>query len=105
MAKQEDIDGQLFTFQTNQSDLLIAIPTMRQFYHIAIRSVQKHLRLTLCVLCCTMLMDAKSQIGDFRNELALGVSGGYTINNVGFTPEIPQNSQGGYTAEIGRAHV
>ena len=73
---------------------------MRQFYHIAILSVQKHLRLTLCVLCCTMLMDAKSQIGDFRNELALGVSGGYTINNVGFTPEIPQNSLGGYTAGV-----
>ena len=36
----------------------------------------------------------KAQIGDHRNELAIGVNGGYVMSNVGFTP-----------SEIGRAHV
>ena len=40
---------------------------------------------------------AMAQIGEHRNDLAIGFGGGYTLSNVGFTPEIPQKMLGGCT--------
>lgn len=56
----------------------------------------------LLLLAATMLMalpplKAGAQIGEHRNDLAIGVSGGYTLSSVGFTPEIPQKMLGGMT--------
>lgn len=39
----------------------------------------------------------KAQIGDHRNELAIGVNGGYVMSNVGFTPSVTQKMHGGLT--------
>ena len=58
----------------------------------------KYIRISLGILFFMTFLHAKSQIGDFRNELAVGVTGGYTMSSVGFVPDIPQNSLGGYTA-------
>lgn len=41
---------------------------------------------------------AYSQIGDYRTDLAVGVNGGYTMSNVGFSPNVPQSQLGGITA-------
>ena len=41
---------------------------------------------------------AYSQIGDYRTDLAVGVNGGYTMRNVGFSPNVPQSQLGGITA-------
>ena len=41
-----------------------------------------------------------AQVGEYRNEIALGVNGGYTMSNVGFNPDIPQTNLGGMTAGI-----
>jgi hypothetical protein len=40
---------------------------------------------------------AKAQVGDYRNELAVGVNGGLIMSSIGFTPTIPQNQLKGKT--------
>ena len=39
----------------------------------------------------------RAQIGDHRNELAIGFNGGYVMSNVGFTPSVTQKMHGGLT--------
>ena len=41
--------------------------------------------------CSLFISPARAQIGDYRNELAVGFNGGLTMSNIGFTPTIPQN--------------
>lgn len=43
---------------------------------------------------------AQAQIGDHRNDLAIGLSGGYVMSTVGFTPKVTQNQHGGTTAGL-----
>ena len=38
---------------------------------------------------------AKAQIGEHRDEFAVGVSGGYVMSSINFQPEVPQNQLGG----------
>lgn len=58
----------------------------------------KQLRILLfSAVCCLWCGNAFSQIGEYRSEVALGVNGGYTLSNVGFEPEVPQNMIGGIT--------
>ncbi|MGN0282838.1 MAG: porin family protein [Prevotella sp.] len=45
-------------------------------------------------------MIAHAQIGDHRNEIAVGVNGGYTMSSVGFSPNVPQKALGGATAGL-----
>lgn len=45
-------------------------------------------------------LKAAAQIGDHRNELAVGVNGGYTMSTVGFNPNIPQSQLGGMTGGL-----
>lgn len=40
---------------------------------------------------------AKAQVGDYRNELAIGVNGGYVMSNVAFVTKVPQTLLGGIT--------
>lgn len=39
----------------------------------------------------------RAQIGDHRNELAIGFNGGYVMSNVGFTPSVTQKMHSGLT--------
>jgi hypothetical protein len=50
------------------------------------------------VLLLPVAMSA--QVGEYRNDLAVGVNGGYTLSKVGFTPSIPQNMLGGFTGGV-----
>ena len=43
---------------------------------------------------------ASAQVGEHRNELAVGFSGGYVMSNVGFMPEVPQDWHGGITGGL-----
>ena len=43
---------------------------------------------------------ASAQVGEYRTDLAVGVSGGYMLSNVGFIPEVPQNMLGGLTGGL-----
>ena len=40
---------------------------------------------------------AYAQIGEHRNDLAIGFNGGYVMSNVGFTPTVSQKMHGGLT--------
>ena len=42
-------------------------------------------------------LTADAQIGEYRNELAVGVNGGVALSSVSFTPEVPQGQQLGKT--------
>lgn len=55
--------------------------------------------LPLCLLTFLPLL-AHAQVGDYRTDLAIGVNGGYIMNKVSFTPEVPQLYQGGVTAGL-----
>ena len=57
-------------------------------------------KMAAMLLICLVSQTAKAQVGDYRSELAFGVSGGYMLSNVGFNPEIPQQNLGGITAGV-----
>ena len=40
----------------------------------------------------------KAQVGDYRNDFAIGGSAGYMLSNVAFVPDVPQGMQQGLTA-------
>ena len=52
---------------------------------------------TVSLLLMFMSMSSWAQIGDHRNELAIGVNGGYVMSNVGFTPSVTQKMHSGLT--------
>jgi len=41
-----------------------------------------------------------AQVGEYRNELSVGFSGGYVMSQIGFTPEVNQNQHPGMTAGV-----
>ena len=41
-----------------------------------------------------------AQVGEYRTDFAVGVNGGYLLNQIGFTPEVPQNMAGGLIGGI-----
>ena len=41
-----------------------------------------------------------AQVGQYRNDFAIGVNGGYVLSNVAFTPKVPQGMLGGATFGI-----
>ena len=53
--------------------------------------------LSFTLLFLFMSSAVRAQIGDHRNELAIGVNGGYVMSNVGFTPSVTQKMHGGLT--------
>ena len=53
------------------------------------------LSLTLCIVNVSF-----AQVGEHRDELAIGVNGGYTMSNVGFMPEVPQDMHTGLTGGL-----
>ena len=59
----------------------------------------KHLFVTLC-LCLLALTSARAQVGEYRNDFAVGVNGGYMLSNIGFVPEVPQGMLGGMTGGL-----
>ena len=46
------------------------------------------------------LFASYAQVGQYRTDLAVGVNGGYLMNKIGFTPEVPQDMMGGLTGGI-----
>lgn len=48
---------------------------------------------------------ASAQIGKHRNDLSIGVNGGYILSNVGFDPKVNQKMYGGMTAGVSFRYV
>ena len=47
-----------------------------------------------------MPMCVKAQIGEHRNTFSVGVSGGYNLSTVSFTPKVSQKMKGGITGGL-----
>lgn len=58
---------------------------------------QKTVALLLVLL---VAMSAKAQVGDHRNDFAIGVNGGYVLSNVGFVPKVTQSLHPGITGGL-----
>ena len=60
--------------------------------------MKRYLILLLVVHCS--LLTTRAQVGEYRNDLAVGVSAGYMLSSVGFVPEVPQKQLGGMTGGV-----
>nr|MBP7471382.1 PorT family protein [Prevotella sp.] len=45
-------------------------------------------------------LTSSAQIGEHRNDFAVGVNGGYIMSSVGFTPDVSQGKHGGITGGL-----
>ena len=54
----------------------------------------------LVIFLFALPLSVAAQIGDHRNDFAIGVNGGYILSNVGFTPSVRQSLHGGVTAGL-----
>lgn len=59
----------------------------------------KRYLILLFVVHCSLLA-TRAQVGEYRNDLAVGVSAGYMLSSVGFVPEVPQKQLGGMTGGV-----
>ncbi len=57
-------------------------------------------RWLLIISALWLFSPLQAQVGDYRNELAIGVNGGYMLSNVSFTPNVPQGMLGGMTGGL-----
>jgi len=57
-------------------------------------------RFFLCCSLLTIVLTTKAQVGEYRTDFAVGVSGGYMMSNIGFLPEVPQGLLGGMTGGL-----
>ena len=64
-------------------------------------------RSILCIISLLMLFPLSSlaQVGEHRNDLTIGVNGGYMLSNVGFVPKVNQTFHGGYTGGLSLRYV
>lgn len=53
--------------------------------------------LLMAVLMLTGIGTVRAQVGQYRNDLAVGFTGGYQLNTIGFVPNVQQNFMGGKT--------
>ena len=44
-----------------------------------------------------LIATVSAQVGEYRNDLAIGVNGGYVMSNVAFVTKVPQGQLGGMT--------
>ncbi len=63
------------------------------------------IKTTLLLLAAVFAATAHAQIGKHRNDLSVGVNGGYVLSNVGFTPTVSQKMYGGMTAGVSFRYV
>jgi hypothetical protein len=54
----------------------------------------------LSLLLLLSFSSARAQIGEHRNDLAVGFSGGYMMSSVNFLPRVPQGQLGGLTGGV-----
>ena len=54
-------------------------------------------RLLLTIIILEAVLTLRAQVGEYRNELAVGGGGGVTMTTVNFLPKVPQNQLVGKT--------
>ena len=63
------------------------------------------IRYIALVILLSVVTIASAQIGQHRNDFSIGVNGGYTLNNVGFTPKVTQSLLDGATVGLSWRYV
>ena len=63
------------------------------------------IKVTVALILAFVFSNASAQIGKHRNDLSIGVNGGYIMSNIGFTPKVNQNMYGGMTAGVSFRYV
>lgn len=70
------------------------------------------LPLRFCLVICLMILHSSffihplyAQVGEYRNDFAVGVNGGYVLSNVGFTPTVSQKMHTGITGGFSARYV
>lgn len=63
------------------------------------------MRSIIIALLTAVTLPAAAQIGEYRNDLSIGVNGGYVLSNVGFTPKVNQSFHGGMTGGLSFRYV
>ncbi len=71
---------------------------MKQHHNTGLTHHRALLPLLAALLMATQTV--RAQVGDYRNDLAVGLSGGVTMSSVGFSPRVPQKQLGGTLAGI-----
>ena len=64
----------------------------------------KTIRKALLALLLTAAVCAKAQVGDYRNDLALGFNGGFVMSSVSFVPKVTQTQHPGFTAGLSSSY-
>lgn len=54
----------------------------------------------LCLLFHLSLTATHAQVGEHRNDFAMGFNGGYALSQIGFLPEVPQSWHPGLTGGL-----
>lgn len=62
-------------------------------------------RLLAIVALWVVALTANAQIGQYRNDFAVGVNAGYVLSNVGFSPTVSQTLHGGMTMGLSARYV
>ena len=62
-------------------------------------------RIAAVAVLALLPMTIYAQIGLHRNDLAIGVNGGYVMSNVGFDPKVTQKQHGGLTGGLSFRYV
>ena len=67
--------------------------------------LQLKLRLLLVFTLVMLTSYASAQVGDFRNDLSIGINGGYQLNSIAFVPKVPQGMKGGVNLGLSARYV
>ena len=67
--------------------------------------IMNRIKFVFVLLLVMVANAAHAQIGKHRNDLSIGVNGGYISSNVGFTPKVNQKMYGGMTAGVSFRYV
>lgn len=62
-------------------------------------------KVLVSLLLSAVMLPAAAQVGEYRNNLSIGVNGGYVLSNVGFTPKVNQGYHGGVTGGLSFRYV
>ena len=62
-------------------------------------------KIAVLLLCCFVTSSAFAQIGEHRNDLSIGLNGGYQLSSVGFVPRVSQGMLGGITGGLTARYV
>lgn len=68
-------------------------------------AVQRWAFALFVIILSSLSMPAPAQIGEHRNDLAIGINGGYVMSNVNFSPKVNQGMHGGLTGGMSFRYV